>query len=538
MAGAAGDKSGRARRRAPFLRVLLALVLSSAASFAHAQEVAPAAVQTVQQPAPLARQSAQEGAPSVPQPVSASGDPAAPVPQTLTEAAAGLDTTGTPSKPKEQAELPPESAPRGETRPLPNYDGRDAEQTDAGDVLIWIPRTIFFPVHAVLEWGVRWPLVSMVTTAEEHHLAERVVGVLTWDDGKAGVYPGVVVDIGVRTYGGVQFFWNRLFWNTDIKASAFVGVNDLWNLQAGTDSHIFHDESGRLSLRGSYVRRPDNPYFGIGDLHATECTSGRPCRYRSAVVEARAEIGGYPENLNRTNLELGVSQAEFSRQADIPSVTAEQAAEIPGFEDGYALIDAGLRFVGDTREENVEFTAGTGVRGEGWGFFAFDPTNTDLRFFRWGAEGAGFLDLGHGNTLGLRLYTESVENVSARAPDGTLTAVPFTELVALGGSETMRGFLQRRFIGNRAIESTLQYRYPIFALFDANLFASIGNAWESLSDWDIKRNFLAYGISLKTSDSRNAAFEILLGFGSSRFDSASFNGAEVVRFTFGINNGF
>lgn len=458
-------------------------------------------------------------------------------PTTLDEAIEGLDTTGTPPRPGLDPQLPPQSAAPGEERPLPNYDGRDEPPVKAEDVLIWIPRGLFYPVHLALEWGVRWPLVKMVTVAEEHSLAERLHEFFTWDEGRAGVYPGLAVDFGIRAHVGLQFFWNDLFWNTDVKASGFVGVNDLWKFNGGTDSHIFAGRTGLLKLRGAYERRPDNPYFGIGDLHR-ECVGVDPCRYRSAVGEVKSELVGFLPNLNRTRLELGFRDAEFSLDADRPSVSDEQAAEIPLFLEGYRLLWGGIKVEGDTRDDDVEFESGSGVRVEGWGYYNFDPSYAQTRFARWGAEVAGFWDFGHSRTIGLRLYIDNVENAGETLEDGTQSPIPFTELVSLGGAETMRGFLQDRMLGHRGWDTTLQYRYPILAFLDANLFASIGNAFDVIEQFDIERNFLAYGISFTTRDSRDSVFEMLLGFGSKRLDDPNFQAVDTVRFTFGINNGF
>ncbi len=85
--------------------------------------------------------------------------------------------------------------------------------------------------------------------------------------------------------------------------------------------------------------------------------------------------------------------------------------------------------------------------------------------------------------------------------------VPFTELPALGGLETMRGYLPRRFVGDSVVEATLSYRYPVWSLLHAELFAGIGNAYngylgigkEDAEDFSFKRLYFDAGFGLRTS---------------------------------------
>lgn len=43
-------------------------------------------------------------------------------------------------------------------RAVPDYDGRGEEPTSVGEVLIWVPRAVVFPVWLVAEYGLRYPL--------------------------------------------------------------------------------------------------------------------------------------------------------------------------------------------------------------------------------------------------------------------------------------------------------------------------------------------------------------------------------------------
>ena len=54
-------------------------------------------------------------------------------------------------------------------RELPDYDGRE-DPTTAGDVLIWIPRGLFYPVYLVSEYLIRWPLGKLTVALDQNDI--------------------------------------------------------------------------------------------------------------------------------------------------------------------------------------------------------------------------------------------------------------------------------------------------------------------------------------------------------------------------------
>jgi hypothetical protein len=442
----------------------------------------------------------------------------------------GLDQTGTPKPPPPEETLPPSSASPGEERPLPNYEGREEEAADGGDVLIWAPRIVLFPVHLVLEYGVRWPLVGFITFAEKHYLFDRIVDFFSWDDGNAALFPRIIGDFGLRPSAGASLTWdNFLAEGNNFDATATAWSGDWLNVAAGNSTSFLRDDSARLNLRGAYIRRPDKPFYGIGG----RTFLSRESFYRVRRSEGEISLRSFLEGLNRVQFGFAFRDLKFSSDADNPSIgVRHNASLLPGFVDGYQLLHTHLRAEIDTREPDVEFHAGSGLRVELGGSFGFDPSQTDTHFFRYGGEIAGFWDVsGLGHVLAIRLYTELMEN-SGDNP------IPFTELVSLGGAEHMRGFLEDRFLGESAFELTLDYRYPVWSLLDAEVFVSLGNAYEGqFRDFELSHTYLAYGFSLRSNWSREVAVEILLGFGTNRLDSETIR-PEFTRFTLGINHGF
>ncbi|HET7718921.1 MAG TPA: hypothetical protein VFK43_03065, partial [Acidimicrobiales bacterium] len=159
-------------------------------------------------------------------------------------------------------------------------------------------------------------------------------------------------------------------------------------------------------------------------------------------------------------------------------------------------------------------------------------TGAGARFGEWGGELAGFLDLtGHGNVLGAR--------VAARFLDGRRGEIPFTEQLALGGAETMRGFPAGYLRGDSVFLAELQYRWAIWTFADAELSSALGSAFPVHFD-GLGPGALHWssGLSLRTTLSRDSSWAVGLAVGSSRLDAADFDAADHVRLFAGLNQGF
>lgn len=78
--------------------------------------------------------------------------------------------------------------------------------------------------------------------------------------------------------------------------------------------------------------------------------------------------------------------------------------------------------------------------------------------------------------------------------------IPYMQQFTAGGIDTLRGYRDDQFRGNRMFTTTFEYRFPIAKRVQAALFADIGNAWQSDS-FDLIRDLktgIGFGISLVT----------------------------------------
>jgi hypothetical protein len=395
---------------------------------------------------------------------------------------------------------------------------------------------VLFPVHAVAEYGLRRPIIAGITGAEKHYLFTRAERVFTWWHGRAGFFPMFRFDLGLRPAVGFQTFVHGLGHpDNETTASASFWTERLLLVQLADEARVFRDGSGTLGLRASYLRRPDGVFYGIG---SNTRTADRAYFFFRRMEVATGLLGRL-SGLNRVGVDLALRRLRFEASGvSHPDIVTRYGAPDqpplpPGFGAGYALLTPRLSAVVDSRRPADEDYRGSGVRLEADASYAVDLARTSTAFFTWGAEGAALWDFtGYNHELGARLNLRFVENLG-RDP------VPFTELPSLGGLELMRGFLAGRFLGASTLEATVQYRYPIWSFADAELFSSVGNAFDGhLRGFAVKRLFLSWGLALRTKLSRETSFGLTVAFGSNRFDEPTLRPADSVRFFLGLNEGF
>ena len=449
----------------------------------------------------------------------------------------GLDHTGTPPAPPTGQRLPPPSAEPGIKRPAPSYDGRVEENTSAGEALIWVPKVLLFPVHLVLEYVVRWPIVQGITLAEEHYLLTRVERFFTFSDGDGGLFPTLFFDFGMSPSMGLYFFHdNVLVKDHDLVLQLGYWPADWLHVIVKDEFKVFRDSSGTVASRVEVIYRPDYEFHGLGPNSRDQ--DEREFRLQQTEVEfgLRTAFKG----LNRLYLgfvyrNTKVTDGEDDGVASPGSpFDVTDPNQVPGYGSTYNLLQARFALELDSRSPDRVSRPGSGLRLDLFGSFSVDPGDPELRFVRYGGEAAGFWDFtGLNHVLALRFYAELLERVGD-------TDVPFTERISLGGNEHLRGFLEGRLRGDSAMVATLDYRYPIWSFLDANLFVSVGNAFLGrFDDLHVKRMVMNWGLALRTNTSRNVSLDIMVAFGTNRFEQWDDDfSVDNVRATFGINQGF
>ena len=428
-----------------------------------------------------------------------------------------------------------------EDRPVPNYDGREEAAPTAGEVLIWVPRVVFYPVYLVTEYLVRWPVGTTVTWIEREHVLEKIAGFFAIGDapGDFGFFPTAFVEFGLRASIGFYIWGEGLPTTGDQSRLHFAwGGKDWWYFSArqrfvwgeerseGTD---FGRSFAGVSFDLEY--RPDYFFSGL----ETNGTSP-PTRFFWDTLGGTAEaeiVFGQGDGLI---ISSGVRRNTFGRglpSRDDGEVSIEEVFDtsdedvVPGFE-GYVLSESALRLILDTRHPPTQ--PGSGLRFEAFGAFGADLGEAERMFLRYGGDIAFFLDLsGINHTIAIR------ERVELTEPLGDLP-VPFVEQVSLGGNY-IRGFESGRFRGSSGTVTTLQYTYPIWVFLDGFVFAETGNTFgERFEGFDLKDLVGSFGLGFRTNNDRDAHWNMTLGFGTSPFGAHSIT-IDEVRFLLGLSRG-
>ena len=98
--------------------------------------------------------------------------------------------------------------------------------------------------------------------------------------------------------------------------------------------------------------------------------------------------------------------------------------------------------------------------------FAGKGLGGDFSFNKYTVETRQYKKVGHAQVLAWRLM------------GGYATGhMPESQLFAIGGAETVRGYEDDQFKGNKMVAFTAEYRFPIAKKIDGVFFGDIGNAW-------------------------------------------------------------
>ena len=98
--------------------------------------------------------------------------------------------------------------------------------------------------------------------------------------------------------------------------------------------------------------------------------------------------------------------------------------------------------------------------------FAGKTLGGDFNFNKYTAESRNYIKVGHAQVVALR---GTVGYADGKMPDSGRFAV--------GGSDTLRGYRDDQFKGDKMLAATAEYRFPIASKVEGVAFSDIGKAW-------------------------------------------------------------
>src|SRR6185436_11328739 len=116
---------------------------------------------------------------------------------------------------------------------MQDYDGREPAGASAGDVALWVPRIVLFPVWLVSEFVIRRPLGWLIVNAEKNQWPTLILDFFTFGEERTGgVFPTALIDFGFRPSVGVYAFWNEMIAKENsVRLHAAYGGSDWYTLR-------------------------------------------------------------------------------------------------------------------------------------------------------------------------------------------------------------------------------------------------------------------------------------------------------------------
>lgn len=465
-------------------------------------------------------------------------------------------------------------------RVVPDYDGRPDAPPTPGQRALWVPRVILAPVWVVNEFVLRRPLEFLVLAAERGDAIQKLRYALTFGSGgRVGLVPTALFDFGVRPSVGLYLWANDLPTSGDrLRLSGAYGGSDWWQFRLRERIALGQGASTNTRFAGrhllfefAYEQRPDHLAYGVGpDLGVDPLAVAYEQKHLHGGVGLEwrfGELDGFAFRIDggRRRFENGDQRIEradvgITALGDDPLNPGTTARRLAGGQAGdpilntftdyrYVTLDGQVAL--DSRSADAAMP-GDGARLElgarvGHGTFIQPQERafaTGSLFSDPGLEGQTFafiqprLEAGlfwdidnHRRVLSLSHHLEWFERVGGET-------APYVELPSMGGAAPLRGFATGRFRGDSTLATVLRYQYPIWVSLDAFLFAGAGQAYgERFAGASLGSMAGTFGFGVRSATDRDAAFELLIGAGTTRFDAPTF-AIESVRFLVGATQGF
>lgn len=423
----------------------------------------------------------------------------------------------------EPIELPPTPHDATETSGAPR-PGEESGRIDAGEpgdsTARRIARGVFYVPKVVV-------LIAMLPIRGAFYLEDRLQLAALYDHmffyrhHTIGVLPTATWETGFGGTIGARLFVLDAFGRGEhVIAQATTGGADRVGLLASIDSG---DRFGRLRLEvaGNFDRRPNDPFYGIGnsgDLLATgsgidaltdPAAVATHFRYQEARAAALADITVVPRL--HVVARGAFVQLEYSQGETGPPIEdVYQPSSLVGFDENERHLYGELELGWDGRRRESPWdsqslnSAGTLVRAFA-GFSHRLDEHDD--FWHYGGEVQHYLRLGYGPRVVIaRFHGEAVT--------GNLDQIPITELPLLGGSAFLRGYPYARFRDRIALAGSLQYMWSVMAYASAFVFTDFGRVYRSWDDLTPAGLHVGYGAGIELYGRRSFLVDLTVASSS------------------------
>ncbi len=329
-------------------------------------------------------------------------------------------------------------------------------------------RTIGYVPYGLVELTGR-PVYWLIQLDEKHHIVRRISRLFIWN-----VKP---VDTRLSARFGYESGLGLTIIGLHAESSDWLGTGIDYGLTAGylnPRNNIFslylhgREDNTWLSFLTRFERKDNRPFYGLGaDSPNLRTDAHRQFVHNEVSLNVRPTEGWLVTTSlyqRHTDLDEPDEGLEDIGDDEHPTVMATfphlyNTAAISRYEG------LELALSHDTRNDGDFSTAGHYVQLVGGVNLASSENDNDYRHYS--AEVQLYRNIWRGRALAIRLYAEGLR---ATRPD----RIPYTEMAALGGRYTLRGFASDRFRDMHACLGTVEYHYPVSSWLQGRVFGDWG----------------------------------------------------------------
>jgi hypothetical protein len=287
-----------------------------------------------------------------------------------------------------------------------------------------------------------------------------------------GFVPLVVADSNAGFGGGVEFVENELFGTrTGVEFLGLYTSNQFFATEGRVNGPPIYAVDWRIFAR--YRSRPRLFFWGIGN--DTEKSDRLSLWLEETYVEGRL---GLVLTEHAFLFGIGEFHNEHARdgRGDVPPVSSQfNSQTLTGFESNGYTNGIGGSAILDFRDDLLSPTRGGKVEVRAV-YHGPQIGDSPYQYGSYVADASAFVPLTGGKpvVLGIGARLEAV--------DASLNAVPFYALPALGGTRSLRGYLESRFRDRDSLLFQIELRFPIWRVLSGAVFADAGRVFDSLHD--------------------------------------------------------
>jgi len=352
---------------------------------------------------------------------------------------------------------------------------------------------VLWPVSRALKlpwWAISQAVAQPVKLVERKNLLPKLQGYVYYF-AQAGVYPVLNYESNAGLAGGIGFNYRNLFSpGVGLKVKSYYSTNTYRYARARFGGRHWGGSPYGLTIETGWQAKTRERFYGIGPGSDVADQSNYGCR------GPFASITGHWQAVPELNTEAFISVQrvcpEDGRWVSYPYRRDDVAALFPDqdllglFERvDFAEYGAGMDYNWLTRPGSP-LAGGSGslrisyVNGS-------TANHTRIGFWKIAGEYRQYLNLFRERVICLRVLAEKTD------PDEG-TRVPFYRLANLGGSSSLRGYNNGRFVDRDMIGFTFEYRWPLWRKLDAFIFTDQARVFHDLvNDFEFSDFRSSYG---------------------------------------------